>query len=160
MRKTAAVLLATSTLFVAGAFAQTSMKYEGQSRSSKLIGVNVYNNANEKLGDINELILDKNGKVENVVIGVGGFLGIGEHDIAVSYDKLKFVDKPVERSTSDARPATTTTNTTGSSTTTTTSSTATTTSSSSRNWYPDHAVLDATKDQLKTMPEFKYSSYN
>ena len=154
MRKTAVILLATSTLFVAGALAQTSMKYDGQWRSSKLIGVNVYNNANEKLGDINELIVDKNGKIENVVIGVGGFLGVGEHDVAVSFDKLKFVDKPVERSTSDARPAATT------STSTTGSSTVTTTSSSSRNWYPDHAVLDATKDQLKGMPEFKYSNYN
>jgi hypothetical protein len=27
-------------------------------------------------------------------------------------------------------------------------------------WYPDHAVMNATKDQLKAMPEFKYSNYN
>ena len=53
--------------------------------SSKLIGLNVYNEQNEKLGDINEILLDKSGKVEGVVIGVGGFLGMGEHDIKVEW---------------------------------------------------------------------------
>ena len=67
-------------------------------RASKLMGLDVYNEANEKLGDINELILDKNGKVNAVVIGVGGFLGMGEHDIAVTMDKLKFVEDPVRTS--------------------------------------------------------------
>jgi hypothetical protein len=41
----------------------------------------------------------------------------------------------------------------------TTTGTATNTSApreTSRNWYPDHAVYNATKDQLKAMPEFKY----
>src|SRR5689334_15105360 len=77
-------------------------------RSSKLIGVNVYNDKNEKLGDINEILLDKSGKVEGVVIGVGGFLGMGEHDIKVEMSKLKFVDEPVRTSST-----TTTTTTTG-----------------------------------------------
>jgi hypothetical protein len=70
------------------------------------MGLDVYNESNEKLGDINELILDKNGKVNAVVIGVGGFLGMGEHDIAVSMDKLKFMEEPVR--TSSTTPATTT----------------------------------------------------
>ena len=75
-------------------------------RASKLMGLDVYNEANEKLGDINELILDKNGKVNAVVIGVGGFLGMGEHDIAVTMDKLKFIEEPVR--TSSTAPTTTT----------------------------------------------------
>ena len=79
-------------------------------RASKLMGLDVYNEANEKLGDINELILDKNGKVNAVVIGVGGFLGMGEHDIAVTMDKLKFIEEPVR--TSSTGPATTTRETT------------------------------------------------
>ena len=62
-------------------------------RTSKLIGLNVYNDKNEKLGDINEILLDKSGKVEGVVIGVGGFLGMGEHDIKVDMAKLKFVER-------------------------------------------------------------------
>ena len=64
-------------------------------RASKLMGLDVYNEANEKLGDINELILDKTGKINAVVIGVGGFLGMDKHDIAVTMDKLKFVEAPV-----------------------------------------------------------------
>ena len=63
-------------------------------RSSKLIGLNVYNDKNEKLGDISEVLVDKSGKVDGVVIGVGGFLGMGQHDIKVDMSKLKFVDEP------------------------------------------------------------------
>jgi hypothetical protein len=44
-------------------------------RASKLMGLNVYNEANEKLGDINEILLDKSGKVNAVVIGIGGLWG-------------------------------------------------------------------------------------
>jgi sporulation protein YlmC with PRC-barrel domain len=114
-------------------------------RSSKLIGLNVYNDQNEKLGDISEILLDPSGKVDGVVIGVGGFLGMGEHNIKVEMSKLKFVDEPVRTSST-----TSTTSTTG-------SGTATTTKSNDKKWYPDHAVLSgATKDQLKSMPQFKY----
>jgi PRC-barrel domain len=49
-------------------------------RSSKLVGLNVYNDQNEKLGDISEILLDKSGKVDGVIIGVGGFLGMGQHE--------------------------------------------------------------------------------
>ena len=52
---------------------------EGEWRASKLAGVDVYNEANEKIGDINDVILDRSGKVANVILGVGGFLGLGEH---------------------------------------------------------------------------------
>ena len=65
------------------------MMLKGKWRASKLMGVDVYNEANEKLGDINELILDKDGKVEAVVIGVGGFLGMGEREVAVNFDALR-----------------------------------------------------------------------
>ena len=59
------------------------MSTSGMWRSSKLIGLNVYNDQNEKLGDISEILLDKSGKVEGVVIGVGGFLGMGQRDTKV-----------------------------------------------------------------------------
>jgi sporulation protein YlmC with PRC-barrel domain len=133
----------------------TKMMLKGNWRASKVIGLNVYNEANEKLGDINELILDKDGKVNAVVIGVGGFLGMGEHDIAVSMDKLKFVEEPVR--TSSAAPATTGA-APASTTTTTTATTART--ANVNDWTPDHAVMSGTKEQLKAMPQFKYSDYN
>jgi sporulation protein YlmC with PRC-barrel domain len=139
-------------------------------RASKLMGLDVYNEANEKLGDINELIVDKDGKINAVVIGVGGFLGMGEHDIAVTIDKLKFVEEPVR--TSSTAPATTTerrdtttgaasqTTTAPAATTTTTTTTTARTTSTSNDWVPDHAVMSGTKEQLKAMPQFKYSDYN
>ena len=116
-------------------------------RSSKLIGVNVYNDNNDKLGDISEVLIDKTGKVAGVVIGVGGFLGMGQHDIMVDMAKLKFVNEPV-------RTSSTTTTTTGAASDTR----ATTTTATRDKWYPDHAVLSgATKDSLKAMQEFKYN---
>ena len=140
---------------------QEKLALKGNWRASKLMGLDVYNDANEKLGDINELILDKNGKVAAVVIGVGGFLGMGEHDIAVSMDKLKFVEEPVR--TSSTAPATTTRETTRETTTgaaTTTTTTARNTNANANDWVPDHAMMNATKEQLKAMPQFKYSDYN
>jgi len=117
-------------------------------RASKLKGLNVYNDQNEKLGDINEILLDKSGKVEGVVIGVGGFLGMGEHDIKVDMSKLKFVDEPVRTSS------------TANTTTTGAANRPASTTASARDdhkWYPDHAILSgASKDQLKSMPQFKY----
>jgi sporulation protein YlmC with PRC-barrel domain len=124
-------------------------------RSSKLIGLNVYNDQNEKLGDISEILLDKSGKVDGIVIGVGGFLGMGKHDILVQLDKLKFVNEPVRTSSTSSSSTTGSATTTRPATGSTTASTAS--SSSSHKWYPDHAVLaGATKDSLKNMTEFKY----
>jgi sporulation protein YlmC with PRC-barrel domain len=57
-------------------------------RASKLIGTKVSNNANENIGEINDVLLDKNGKVTAAVIGVGGFLGLGERNVAVSFTAL------------------------------------------------------------------------
>ena len=140
------------------------MALKGNWRASKLMGLDVYNEANEKLGDINELILDKNGKVNAVVIGVGGFLGMGEHDIAVSMDKLKFVEEPVR--TSSTAPATTARETT------TRAARDTTGAANDHDHHhdrthrgcerldADHAMMSGTKDQLKAMPQFKYSDYN
>ena len=135
----------------------TTTSASGEWRVSKMAGVKVYNDANENIGSINDLLMDKSGAVKIAVIGVGGFLGMGEHLVAVPYEKLKFVNEAVAYTGTGAKPAATTT--TGAATgteKTTTTTTATTTSSTSK-WYPDHAVFNASKDELKNMPEFKYS---
>jgi sporulation protein YlmC with PRC-barrel domain len=133
------------------------MALKGNWRASKLMGLDVYNEKNEKLGDVNEIILDKTGKVAAVVIGVGGFLGMGEHDIAVSMDKLKFVEEPVRTSSTTSTTSRDTATTTG-----TTAAPANRTDANARadrtnDWVPDHAVMNADKEQLKAMPQFKYS---
>ena len=58
-------------------------------RSTKLVGLSVYNSANERVGDINDLILGPDGKISNAVIGVGGFLGLGEKLVAVAFSDLQ-----------------------------------------------------------------------
>jgi len=131
---------------------------DGLWRSSKLIGVDVYNGANEKIGSIQDLILDKSGKVENVILGVGGFLGMDEHYVAVGFDKLKWVNEPVRTATT--APATSSTTTVGTNdrrTTSEVSQNSRPARAADEKWYPDHVVIDASKDQLKAMPQFKYN---
>jgi sporulation protein YlmC with PRC-barrel domain len=167
--------LAGSALLATVAFAQTPAattntnmapttasdpSLQGDWRASKIVGLNVYNDNNENLGSINDLLTDKNGNIKAVVLGVGGFLGVGTHLVAVPFDKIKFVNEPVAYTgvagtpnAAGSRPTPSTT-TTGAANTSATPATA----SKPNPWYPDHAVFDATKDQLKAMPEFKYST--
>lgn len=58
-------------------------------RSSKVVGLNVYNSKNEKIGDINDLIIGSNGAVTHAIVGVGGFLGIGEKNVAIPFASVK-----------------------------------------------------------------------
>src|SRR5438045_1653313 len=143
LAKQVAIGLIASGLMVGTALAQSA---SGQWRTSKLIGVNIYNDSNEKLGSIDELITDKQGKISKVIIGVGGFLGVGQRDIAVNFDQLKFTDQPLPSNTaSTAAPSTPTSSSSSSSMPTTTGPSTTVGSSSvsarttADEWYPDHA---------------------
>ena len=62
----------------------------GDWRASKLIGQTIRNAANESIGDVNDLIVDGSGKISAVIVGVGGFLGIGEKNVSMAFDKLSF----------------------------------------------------------------------
>jgi sporulation protein YlmC with PRC-barrel domain len=167
--------LAGSALFATVAFAQTptatgdspkmapvaSSSLQGDWRTSKVVGLSVYNDNNESIGSINDLLTDKSGNIKAAVISAGGVLGVGAHLVAVPFDKIKFVNEPVAYTGTAAvpnsgatRPSSTTT--TGAATGTTSAAPAT--SSKPNPWYPDHAVYNATKDELKAMPEFKYST--
>ena len=61
-----------------------SSSFQGTWRASKMVGLSVYNDSNESIGSINDMLTDKNGNIKAVVIGVGGFLGIGAKDVAVA----------------------------------------------------------------------------
>lgn len=115
-------------------------------RASKLIGVTIYNMQNETVGDINEVILDSTGKVAGYVLGVGGFLGMGEHDVLVKAEDLKFVNEARTTTTTTTPPATT--------------PAARPARAANEKWYPDHAIINATKDQLKAVPQFRYTASN
>ncbi len=87
--------------------------------SSKLVGLDIYNNSNQDIGQIKDIALNPNGRSQAYIVSVGGFLGLGEHYVAVSPSAVKF-----SYNTSDKK------------------------------W---HATMNATADQLKAAPEFKYT---
>ena len=134
---TAATLLMIST----ASFAQTTANTPSQAAApiaaagdwsaSKMSGVNVYNEADDKVGEISDIIIDSKGQVRGAVVEVGGFLGMGTHYVLVAMNSLKFANKAGKTTTGQ-------------------------TSDTKREWFPDRAVLNVTKDQLKSMPAFKY----
>ncbi|MBM6583651.1 PRC-barrel domain-containing protein [Microvirga sp. BT689] len=145
----------------------------GQWRASKLEGLDVYNQNNEKIGDISELLVDSSGKIQAVVVGVGGFLGMGERDVAIPFDQIKFVNEPravvtTATTTDPNAPAAPRATATAPAAPGTASPTAPTTTgavapdraaANAARSAPDHAMLttNMTKDQLKAAPEFKYA---
>jgi hypothetical protein len=76
----------------------------------------VHDPSDYKIGDVDDLLVTKDGKISAAIIGVGGFLGIGEKNVAVPFDALKLTQK-------------------------------------NNKWY---LVMNATKDELKSAPGFRY----
>ena len=61
----------------------------GWSAKKQILGKGVYNDAGDKVGDINDLIVTPDKAVSYAIVGVGGFLGVAEHEIAVPVGQLK-----------------------------------------------------------------------
>jgi sporulation protein YlmC with PRC-barrel domain len=61
----------------------------GWSAKKQILGENVYNDVGDKVGEINDLIVMPNKALSYAIVGVGGFLGVREHEIAVPVDRLK-----------------------------------------------------------------------
>jgi len=114
----AAILAATGPSWSADTKlnASTVTAKPSQIEVNKMIGQSVTNMAGDKIGDIDSVLLDQSGAAIGVVIGVGGFLGMGEREVAVGWQDLQIYD--------NGRTV----------------------------------KLDATKDQLKMAPEYKFSS--
>jgi sporulation protein YlmC with PRC-barrel domain len=141
--------------------------------ASHLEGLDVYSSNNgDKIGDISDLIFDTSGKVQAVLIGVGGYLGIGERNIAVPFDQIRFVNEsrrnPSGTTTGEARLAGTSPGggTVASPAATGTAAVPAGSNSPAASNTPapagsgstaDHAVLmlSVTKDELRTAPEFR-----
>jgi len=84
-------------------------------RASKINGSPVYNANNERIGTIDDLIVNDDDRVWYAIVSVGGFLGVGRHLVAVPYDALQLNDNKF-------------------------------------------VLPQASKDQLKSLPEFKYAN--
>lgn len=65
-----------------------------QISANTYIGQSVYNSADESIGSINDLIMEKDGGITAAVIGVGGFLGIGEKWVAVPFNNIAVNQAP------------------------------------------------------------------
>lgn len=70
----------------------TVLTDSGDVRASKLIGASVYNDNNEKIGSIDDLVLGKDNKADAIILSVGGFLGMGNKLIAVPCTQLRLGD--------------------------------------------------------------------
>jgi hypothetical protein len=120
-------------------------------RASKLIGVAIHNLNGDKIGTIGELLLDRDGVAKVVVINTGGFLGIGRKTIGVAFSDLKWV------SHEDAAPKTYNTPPTQPPILPLPSRSEKKTPTDASRGYPDHALLNMTKAQIKAAPAFGYS---
>src|SRR5437879_6076923 len=112
MIRTLLATTALATLIATGAFAQSApaparppaaqesvMHAEG-SIVTTIIGESVYNGAGddaENIGKVSDVVFDKDGMAKAVVIGVGGFLGVGAKNVAFDYDKLQWAEKNGDR---------------------------------------------------------------
>ncbi len=159
-----------------GTMSFIEVRPQDQFRASDLMGSRVYGANNENIGEINDVLMDQSGRVHAVVIGVGGFLGIGEKDVAVPMSALQFmadntataqrdatttgsVSTPVAPATSSA-PEAANNNTNlsanapagGTRTAVPTTSTA---SAEADDGVPDRIVLSMTREQLNNAPTFR-----
>lgn len=167
--------------------APANMSWQGKWRSTELIGVDIYGPNSEKVGDVTEVIFDRTGRIEMVTVGVGGFLGIGQKDVAIPFDQVKWSDQPIASATAapaggtaapaggTAAPATGTVGGTAAGGTaapatgtaaggtaapaTGMAGTAGTAGTASRApmMHPDHGRITLTKDQLNSAPAVNYS---
>jgi len=67
---------------------------------TNIIGESVYNGTGdnaENIGKVSDVVFDKDGKAQSVVIGVGGFLGVGAKNVAFDYSKLQWAEKNGDR---------------------------------------------------------------
>lgn len=141
--------------------------------AESLIGRRVQNASGEDLGGVTDLLLDENGNVIGVLVGVGGFLGIGGKDVAVRFSDLEFKDRAEQQKMAgnDARESVAKENTRlpssgsgsgGDPTRMASEGSASREAQSggtAERKDPDHRdkviVLNATKEQLENAPAFK-----
>lgn len=148
----AAALAQQTTPAPTGAVSFVTKAEPGQYRASQLVGVKIYNAKDENVGNVNDVLVDKKGTVVGVVIGVGGFLGIGEKNVALPYTAITWSDTtpaPAQPAAGAPAPAGTPSPAPG---------TPETQPVNQVRDYPARGMLAMTKEQLEAAPAFKYAS--
>ena len=85
----AAVLLAGAPMAYAATDAAATTMKQGEIRASKFIGSSVYDLHNAKIGSIKELLFDRAGHIEQAIVDVGAFLGMGGKLVAIGLNDIK-----------------------------------------------------------------------
>ncbi|MBV9829137.1 MAG: PRC-barrel domain-containing protein [Alphaproteobacteria bacterium] len=85
----AAVLLASAPMAMAQTSVAANHLMPGQIRVTKLDGSKVYDTYNQSIGDVKDVIIDRDGKVAAVVLDVGSFLGMGGKFVAIPMQDIK-----------------------------------------------------------------------
>ncbi|HXE26819.1 MAG TPA: PRC-barrel domain-containing protein [Roseiarcus sp.] len=129
-----------------------------QWRAPKLIGVGVYGSDGKEIGKIDDVLMDHNGAAQTVVIGAGGFLGIGKKDVGVPFSAIQWKTESRKVPAADQTPASPATPTaaTGGGPQPPMKETDPAATEASQG-YPDKAVLNVTLAQLKAAPDFHYA---
>ena len=158
---TGANTTAGSTTAAGGGF--VTQREPGMYRASELIGKDVRGGNNEDIGEVGDILIDRNGQVRAVVLDIGGFLGIGETHVAIPMQQVQL--RPNQQNAATTGTVGNTTVTTGSTATTagqsTTARTGTDQNPSNTAAGPGTTgadvivVLMMTKDQLQNAPKFE-----
>ena len=125
-----------------------------QWRAPKLVGVGVYGPDDKQIGKIDDLLMDRNGAAQTVVIGVGGFLGFGKKDVAVPFSEMQWRTeaRKVPAATDQPTPMTATSGQQPPPMKETDPA-----ATEASQGYPDKAILNVTLAELKAAPDFKYA---
>jgi sporulation protein YlmC with PRC-barrel domain len=132
-----------------------------QFRSTNLRGTRVYGANNENIGEINDVLINRSGQVVAVLIGVGGFLGIGEKDVAVPMSMLLFQPGAAAANPPDAGSTNSTLNQPPPAPNaqlgapTVASPPASSAAARHDTGIPDRLILKMTKEQLQNAPAFR-----
>jgi sporulation protein YlmC with PRC-barrel domain len=123
-----------------------------QWRASKLVGVSVMGPDQKKIGKIDDVLFDHDGNAQVIVVGVGGFLGLGAKEVGVPFKTMQWRTEGRTVATAGPPPASSSSAPAASSATVKTDPAATEASQG----YPDMGVLNMTKAQLQSAPDFHY----
>lgn len=141
-----------------------SQREPGVWRASELIGKDVYGSNNEDIGEVNDVLIGQNGQIRGVIVGVGGFLGLGETNVALPMQAFQFRNRDATRTAGAQSGASGTAGTGGAGMTAgsgagTAGSGPATTATTGTAGQPDAVlVLMVTKEQLQNAPRFNDDS--
>jgi putative membrane protein len=138
-----------------GALTFLTQREPGMYSASDLIGTDVRGGNNEDIGEVGDVLIDRNGQVRAVVIDVGGFLGIGETPVAIPMQQVQF--RSAQQNANATGTVAGNTNVTGATATTgqNTAARAGSTQAGTNADEPDVIIVMMTKDQLQNAPRFQ-----